>query len=110
MNKAEIIKIMKQYDFINNTKESFAKKYNISSKTVSNYIKEFDIKCKKSGVIVNRNRDSFGKFTYTITGISDSDNCEAIDGNNFESYNQIFRLSSTNNQHLIMKPLIDVDL
>jgi hypothetical protein len=72
MNKTEIIKLMKEYDFVNNTKKSFAKKYNISSKTVSNYIKEFGIKCKKSGVNVDRNRDIFGKFAYGLSERNDT--------------------------------------
>lgn len=73
---------MKEYDFINNTKESFAKKYNISSKIVSNYLKEFNIKCKKSGVTVSRNRDNFGKFKY---GLSSQNNNSFSERNIFKS-------------------------
>jgi hypothetical protein len=64
MNKDEIIKLIKEYDFIINSKTSFANKYNISTKTVSNYIKEFNINCKKSGVTIVRDRDISGKFIY----------------------------------------------
>lgn len=99
MNKTEIIKLIKEYDFINNTKESFAKKYNISSKTVSNYIKEFDIKCKKSGVIVYRNRDNFGKFAYGLS--------ERNDTSSNKNYNSDVKLNKNDSSSRLVnkKPL-----
>uniref|UniRef100_A0A8R1ELB5 Uncharacterized protein n=1 Tax=Caenorhabditis japonica TaxID=281687 RepID=A0A8R1ELB5_CAEJA len=44
---------------------SFARKYNISSKTVSNYMKELNIVHKEKGVKSKINRDIHGKFTFS---------------------------------------------
>lgn len=65
VTQEELIEYMKSYDFINNSKVSFAKKYNISVKTVCRYLKLNNIEHRKREIIQHFNRDSFGRFTFS---------------------------------------------
>lgn len=65
MDKTQIVELMRSYDFIQNSVSSFARQYNISARTVSNYMKELNIIHKQSGLKTHKNRDKHGRFTFS---------------------------------------------
>lgn len=73
MERNEIVNLLTEYDFNQNSKISFARKYNISVKTVNNYLKRFNIKVNKMRLQTNRNRDQFGRFTFQNMFSSDKE-------------------------------------
>ena len=66
MDHATLIKLMREYDFINNTKKSFREKYNISLKTINKYLIKYDIPHRRNLHIIKINRDKNGRFTFGI--------------------------------------------
>ena len=66
MDHATLIKLMREYDFINNTKKSFREKYNISLKTINKYLIKYDIPHRRNLNIIKINRDKNGRFTFGI--------------------------------------------
>jgi hypothetical protein len=63
MEQSKLIDLIQNYDFIKNTKISFARKYNISIRTVDRYVSKLNIKYNKKNNNIKLNRDNFGKFT-----------------------------------------------
>lgn len=66
MDHATLIKLMREYDFLSNTKKSFREKYNISLKTINKYLIKYDIAHRRNLNILNINRDKNGRFTFGI--------------------------------------------
>ena len=66
MDHATLIKLMREYDFMNNTKKSFREKYNISLKTINKYLIKYDIPHRRNLNIIKINRDKNGRFTFGI--------------------------------------------
>ena len=66
MDHATLIKLMRDYDFINNTKKSFREKYNISLKTINKYLIKYDIPHRRNLNTIKINRDKNGRFTFGI--------------------------------------------
>ena len=64
MEKEELIKKLKQWDFKKNSKKMFAEKYKISVKTVDRYIEKYNIPYEKRVIGIIKNRDKYGKFVY----------------------------------------------
>ncbi len=66
MDHATLIKLMRDYDFINNTKKSFREKYNISLKTINKYLIKYDIPHRRNLNTIKINGDRNGRFTFGI--------------------------------------------
>jgi hypothetical protein len=66
MDHATLIKLMREYDFINNTKKSFKEKHNICLKTINKYLIRYDIPHRRNLNIIKINRDKNGRFTFGI--------------------------------------------
>ena len=66
MDHATLIKLMREYDFINNTKKSFREKYNISLKTINKYLIKYDIPHRRNLTAIKINRDKNGRSTFGI--------------------------------------------
>ena len=64
MDHATLIKLMRDYDFINNTKKSFREKYNISLKTINKYLIKYIIPHRRNTIKINRDKN--GRFTFGI--------------------------------------------
>lgn len=62
MDHATLIKLMRESDFLSNTKKSFREKYNVSLKTINKYLIKYDITHRRNLNILNINRDKNGRF------------------------------------------------
>jgi hypothetical protein len=65
VTKQELINLLKQYDFINNSIGSFSLKYGVSSKTISKYLRENNIPYNRKETSIERDRDNSGKFIFS---------------------------------------------
>ena len=72
MNKDEFIELLKSYDFIKNSVQSFCHKYNINPKTVRKYLQENNIEYNKRTIIVEIKRDANGRYSRTTDSVCNS--------------------------------------
>lgn len=79
MNKDEFIELLKGYDFIKNSVQSFCTKYKINPKTVRKYLQENSIEYNKRTIIVDIKRDANGRY------------CETTDRNKVSVYSSEYR-------------------
>ena len=77
MEKEELIKKLKQWDFKKNSKKMFVEKYKISVKTVDRYIEKYNIPYEKRLIGVIKNRDKYGKFVYNEPNNQTKDQVES---------------------------------
>ena len=66
MTKQDLISLLKDYNFINNSIRSFCHKYNIHYNTVSKYLRENNIPYNRKESILARDRDVNGRFILSI--------------------------------------------
>lgn len=97
--KEYIIERMYEYDFKNNSINSFAKIYNISSKAVSKYLKEYSIPYNKKIKGIKIKRDNFGKFCLDDSCIATKSNQSHGNIKNIvKEKKPIFKLAVNNSQ------------
>jgi hypothetical protein len=68
--KQDFIKLLVNYDFINNSIRSFSKKYNVHYNTVSKYLRENNICYNRKETNLERIRDVNGKFILSVNEIT----------------------------------------
>ncbi len=62
METKEIVDKLREWDFNNKTKKEFALVYNISIRTIDNYINKYNINYNKRSFGILIPRDRYGKF------------------------------------------------
>lgn len=62
ITKERLVEMLKDYDFMNNSIRSFSKKYNINCKTVSKYLREYNINYNQKHSVIARHRDVTGRY------------------------------------------------
>lgn len=67
MDSVKLLEYLKLWDFENRSKKEFAEKYNVSVRTIDNYIKKHNIHYAKRVFGVNIPRDKFGRYTLSDT-------------------------------------------
>ena len=103
MDHATLIKLMREYDFINNTKKSFREKYNISLKTINKYLIKYDIPHRRNLNIIKINRDKNGRFTFGIFEKPVPEVLSHCNDNKIDKDSRMGKVSINLNNNLVIK-------
>lgn len=72
MTPNELIKILKEYNFKNNSVRSFSLKYKITEKTILKYLKQHNIPYNNRVINYEMPRNCLGQYTFKYTKQSDT--------------------------------------
>ena len=77
----ELIKLLKEYDFISNSVNSFCKKYGFWGLTIRSYLNKYEIPYNKRKQKIFRLRDEYGRFSLTYTIGTSIENAQQVADN-----------------------------
>ena len=85
MTPEELIEILKEYDFKNNSVKKFSREYNICEKTIVKYLRNNNIQYSNRVIKSNIPRDSLGRFKLV------EQNCKIDNVTNFSEFSNKYR-------------------
>src|SRR5438067_1008701 len=82
MDSEKLVEYLKQWDFKIKSKKEFSETYNVSIKTITKYLRQFEINYNNRTLSCDQNRDVNGRFCLSLRRDSNNVLCSGSEAAN----------------------------